>query len=564
MPELKIAGVQLNTTACDIAGNMQKIMTAWQAAEEKSADLCLTQEQSLTGYPLEDTARNPDVLNGTKRALAVLTEKSKSMKTALIVGLPEKDVDGKIYNVAYMLHQGAAARVAVKRCLPNNDVFDEKRIYAAGTSSKVFEFKGVKLGVLICEDTWHPEPAADLQKDGAQVLLSMNASPFYVGKHHHRVKEVMRARAMETGLPMLYLNQVGGQDELVFDGRSTVMNADGRIAAMMPGFGEHQEIYTLKTGNGAAAFEDGIVHPVGEEMEESYRALVLGTRDYIRKIGYKGVLLGMSGGIDSAVVAAIAADAVGPENVHLFKLPSQFSSADSRTDADDAAQMLGSPIAEIAIAPVYDAFMKQLEPQFNSAAFDATEENLQARIRGTMLMALSNKNGWLLLSTGNKSEISVGYCTLYGDMNGGFNPIKDAWKMNVYAMAQWRNQNHLPEFLGPAGTVVPENILRKKPTADLRPGQFDTDSLPPYPILDEILKRYVERDESIETIKSETGFGDERIDDVIAKVDRNEFKRRQGCPGVKLTERSFGKGRREPIARKNIVEMKKALTFGIE
>lgn len=558
MPALKIAAAQLNTTACDVAGNMAKVVAAWDAAEGRGAEMLVTQEQSLTGYPLEDTARNSDVLQAARDGLEVLTRKSKAMKSALIIGLPEADEAGNVYNVAYALYQGKRKRVAVKRFLPNNDVFDEKRIYTPGLDSKPYTFKGVKIGFMICEDTWHKQPAADLKSKGAQVLVSINASPFHIGKHQHRVDDVLRPRVKETGLPILYVNQAGGQDELVFDGRSTVMNADGGIAAMMPGFSEWLEVFSFDK-----SFAPGSVHPTGDELEESYQALVRGTRDYVRKVGYQGVLLGMSGGIDSALVAAIAADAMGPQNVHLFKLPSQYSSPDSRTDADDAAKMLGAPVEEIAIGPIYDAFMGQLKDQFNGSVFDVTEENLQARIRGTMLMALSNKKGWLLMSTGNKSEVSVGYCTLYGDMNGGFNPLKDVWKMKVYALAQWRNTHHRPEFLGRVGKVVPDNIISKKPTADLRPGQFDTDTLPPYPVLDEILRRYVERDESIAAIVAETGYDAALVEDVVGKVDKNEFKRRQACPGVRITECNFGKGRRVPVVRPPVPRMKNDLKPGV-
>lgn len=443
-------------------------------------------------------------------------------------------------------------------------MFDEKRIYTEGPKTDPVEFRGHLIGVPICEDIWHPDVIADLVRKGAEVIVSPNASPFYVGKHADRLEQVLARRIVdeENNVPVLYVNQVGGQDEIVFDGRSTAMNADGQVMMLARGFEEALEVMDVDfPETGPARFSRGNVHETGEYLEEGWSALVLGFRDYVEKSGIrdKRVLLGMSGGIDSGVVAALAVDAFGPDNVTLYKLPSQYSSGHSISDSDDAARMLRCHIEEIAIQSAVDALWNSVKSHFNDnadpGALSLAEENLQARIRGTILMALSNANGGMLASTGNKSEVSVGYCTLYGDMNGGFNPLKDVSKMTVYAMAEWRNTHYPRNVLGPEGMVVPQNIIDKKPSAELRPGQVDEDSLPPYPVLDDILARYVEQEQSISDISMETGYERETIEDVIRKTDIAEFKRRQACPGIKISPRSFDKGRRVPIARPNTVGM---------
>lgn len=563
---MKLAAAQINTRACDVVGNIRKIEEFWNQAEAKGVELVVTPEQSISGYPLDDMAANPDVLDASKKGLEYLIEKSKGRKTAILIGLPEQDKDGKIYNASYIIDNGECVGKVRKQHLPNYDVFDEKRIYAEGPRTEPIEFRGQLLGVPICEDGWHPDVIADLVAKGAQAIIWPNASPFYVGKHHDRIDQVLTQRIVREGnnVPVLYVNQVGGQDEVVFDGYSTAMNADGKIVMMAQSFEESLEVLDLKfSDKKPASFKKGNIHKIDDRLEETWNALVLGLRDYIGKSGVrnKKALLGMSGGIDSGVVAALAVDALGPENVMLYKLPSQYSSDHSITDSDDAAKFLGCGIEEIAIQPSVEALLSTVKPFFNDSASESalslTEENIQARLRGVILMALSNANGGLLLSTGNKSEVSVGYCTLYGDMNGGFNPLKDVPKMLVYALAEWRNKNYPRNVLGPNGMTVPQNIIDKKPSAELRPGQVDEESLPPYPVLDDILQRYVEQEQSIADIVDETGYERDTIEDMIRKTDLAEFKRRQACPGIKITPRSFGKGRRVPISRPNTANMQR-------
>lgn len=565
---MKFTAAQINTRACDIAGNIEKIMDAWDKAEQQGVALVVTPEQSISGYPLEDMATNPDVLKASRDGLSYLIEQSKLRKSGIVVGLPEQDEDGKIYNTAYVIDGGECSEPIRKQHLPNYDVFDEKRIYTEGSASEPIIFRGVSLGVPICEDIWHADVVADLVTKGADVIISPNASPFYIGKQQDRINDVLKERIVteSNNIPVLYVNQVGGQDEVVFDGYSTAMNADGSIAMMAKGFQESLETVTLtKSAQGRYGFAQGNVEPIATAEAEAWNGLVLGLRDYVEKTGMKdkGVCLGMSGGIDSAIVAAIAVDALGPDNVSLYKLPSQYTSDSSNDDADDAAIMLGTKINAIAIQPAVDVLLETLAPFFNNTATkeqrDLGEENLQARIRGLMLMGLSNTNGGLLLSTGNKSEVSVGYCTLYGDMNGGFNPLKDVPKMLAYQLSDWRNKNYPDNVFGPKGIVIPQNIIDKKPSAELRPDQLDEESLPPYPVLDDILERYVEQEQSIAQIALETNYGTEVVSEMIHKTDIAEFKRRQACPGIKITPRSFGKGRRVPIARPSTSAMNNAM-----
>lgn len=561
---MKLAIAQTNTRACDVADNVLRADKNWQQADVDGADLMVTVEQSISGYPLEDMARNPDVLDASQKGLDYLLEKSKERKSAALVGLAEKGKDGNIYNAVYLLDNGQKIGPIYKQHLPNYDVFDEKRNYSSGGRSEPIEFRGHKLGILICEDIWEEDVVADLVEKGSEVIVSLNSSPFYVGKQHDRINEVMRKRIVQEGnhVPILYANQVGGQDEIVFDGYSTAMNADGSVAMMMPGFEENLGYVDLTfTKNNVAKFENGVVHDIGNPLQEQYQALVLGTCDYIEKSGVRNerAILGMSGGIDSALAAAVAVDALGAKNVALYRLPSAYSSKSSITDADEAARLLGCSIEGINIEEPTESLRKTVRPFFNVNASEASlgimDENLQARVRGIILMALSNGNGGVLITTGNKSEVSVGFCTLYGDMNGGFNPLKDVEKMSVYALAEWRNENVVRGGLGPEGMVVPQNIIDKKPSAELRPDQVDEESLPPYPVLDDILNRYIVQEQSIRNIMVETGYDSEVIEDVLRKTDIAEFKRRQAPPGIKITKRSFGKGHRVPITRPNIVSM---------
>ncbi len=567
---MKIAAAQMNTRACDIAGNIKKIIAFWEMAEEQNVDLVLTPEQSISGYPLEDHAANPDILKASKEGRDYLIELSKQKRSGIIVGLPEQDKNGQIYNVAYLIENGNCSPAIQKQHLPNYDVHDEKRIYSEGNRSDLIEFRGFKLGILICEDIWKEDVIADLVAKGADVILALNASPFYVGKHTNRLENVLKQRIIEEEniIPILYVNQVGGQDEIVFDGYSTAMNPDGSIAMMARGFEESLLTLTLKKAeSGLCSFKEGEINEIYSPEEEVWNALVLGLRDYIEKSGLKNkkVCLGMSGGLDSAVVAALAVDALGANQVTLYKLPSQYTSDTSKDDADIAAEMLGTKIQDISIQPAVALLLETLSPFFNENAHPDQialgEENLQARLRGLFLMTLSNVNGDLLLSTGNKSEVSVGYCTLYGDMNGGFNPLKDVPKTLTYDLANWRNSHYPRNVFGKNGYVIPQNIIEKKPSAELRPDQLDEESLPPYPELDDILERYVEREQSIDQIIDETNYEESVVTEIISKTDIAEFKRRQACPGIKITQRSFGQGRRVPIARpttpQTISEMKR-------
>lgn len=561
MDKLKFAAAQINTRVNDIAGNVFKIEEFWAQAEEEGVDLMVTPEQSISGYPLEDMAANPDVREVSRKGLDYLVQQSKNYKTAILVGIPEADEDGKIYNAAYIIDQGKLSPAIRKQHLPNNDVFDEKRIYSEGPRTEPIEFRGAQLGVAICEDIWHPDVVADLVAKGAQAIIAPNSSPYYVGKHHDRIEKVMKQRIVNEGnnVPLLYVNQVGGQDEVVFDGYSTAMNADGNVMNISEGFAEGLDCVVMDFAeNAPAAFRENYIHPIYEPLEEIYNALVLSLRDYVQKSGLSGrVRLGMSGGIDSAVVAAIAVDALGAENVELIMLPSAYSSDHSISDSEKTAQMLGCHIERQPINDVMDVFWKAMNfnDHSNDHSINVAEENAQSRIRGLFLMTASNGNNDIVLSTGNKSEVAVGYCTLYGDTNGAYNPLKDLYKMKVYAIADWRNNNKPTIGLGPDGLVIEQNIIDKKPSAELRPGQVDEESLPPYPVLDDILERYLEQEQGVTTIIEETGFDADMIEDVIQKVDRAEFKRRQTPQGTKITPRSFGKGRRVPIASPGTIKM---------
>lgn len=555
---LKIAAAQINTRVNDIRANVEAIKAAWAKARAEGAELLVTPELSITGYPLEDSVEQPDILEAARKGLDELRALTAQGEPALVVGLPQKMDGGKIYNTAVLLHQGQVQGMVRKMNLPNYDVFDERRNYAAGEFTAPLVFKGHKLGIMICEDTWFTNVARSLDDQGAEVLISINASPAEIGKPEKRLTQVLQKRVDETNLPILYVNQVGGQDEVVFDGYSMAVNADGKLQYRAKGFTETLDIVTLKTPDkGRASFVKAAIEPLPQDrLEYIYRTLVNGTRDYFAKKGFRKAILGMSGGIDSAVVAAIAVDALGPENVRLYRLPSRYTEDISNTAADDAAKMLGAAIDGIAIEPAFIALQDMLKDRFAEAAKNGQGkavalalENMQARIRGTVLMSLSNAGEGLLLTTGNKSEVSVGYCTLYGDMNGGFNPLKDVYKMQVYALADWRNKHLPPDMKGPRGMVVPQVIIDRAPSAELAAGQKDQDSLPPYPVLDAILERYIEEQKSMIAIVHETGQPAALVQDVITKVDNAEFKRRQSAPGVKISARSYGKGRRYPIAQ---------------
>ncbi|MEQ1603227.1 MAG: NAD+ synthase, partial [Methylophilaceae bacterium] len=452
----------------------------------------------------------------------------------VIVGHPHQ-VDDVCYNAASVLQDGKILATYHKHALPNYSVFDEKRYFAAGSEPLIFEHQNIKIGVLICADVWEPAPALLAKQAGAELLISINASPFHLEKHNTRLDR-LRDRTVETKLPIIYANMVGGQDELVFDGGSFVLNSTGNLTHHLPAF---EATLAVLDFNGSQPIS-AVITPHLSVEASVYNALKLGLHDYVRKNGFPGVVLGLSGGVDSALTMAIAVDALGAQNVHAVMMPSEFTADISVNDAREMANILGVKYSEIAIKPMYEAYTAALAPQFGSLPFDATEENLQARIRGMLLMALSNKFGSIVVTTGNKSEMAVGYCTLYGDMAGGFAVLKDVPKTAVYRLARWRNRK--------AGrALIPEATLRRAPTAELRHGQKDQDTLPPYPQLDAILKLYIEEDRSVDEI---VGRGHPRpvVRKVAALVDRNEYKRRQAPPGVKITPKAFGRDRRMPIS----------------
>jgi NAD+ synthase len=534
---------QLNPKVGDLAGNGALVRRIRDRAAAEHADLVVTPELSLVGYPPEDLVLRPAFVNAAARLLDELVAESRSHTPALIVGLPWIE-DGALYNAAALVHDGRA-EVRLKHELPNYGVFDEKRVFAAGPLPAPVEFLGHRLGMAICEDVWFPHVSRHLAAQGAQVLLVPNGSPFEVEKFGQRLERA-RARAAETGLPLLYVNQAGGQDELVFDGGSFGMNGDGTLATVLP-FWREELTTTCWQDTGGGLSSPGTASWTPEpRLSSIYNAMVLGLRDYVRKNGFTGVVLGLSGGIDSALTAVVAVDALGPERVRGVRLPSRFTTAPSMVDAEETAASLGMRLDTLSIETTVDALEATLAPLFEGLARDVTEENLQARARGVLLMACSNKFGELLVTTGNKSEMSVGYATLYGDMCGGYSVLKDVYKTEVYALSRWRNAHRPEGALGPEGRVVPESSITKAPTAELRPNQTDQDSLPPYEELDAILQGLIEDEHSVDDIVGR-GFPRQTVMRVQRLLYLAEYKRRQAPPGVKITRRSFGRDRRYPI-----------------
>ncbi len=535
---MRVAGAQINSTVGDIEGNAQLIAEAMDWAAGEKAEVLLTPELGLIGYPPEDLVHRADFIAANLAALESLAEASGD--TAVVVGhlVPVVDavhsgaVDSRprdVANAASILQGGRIVGTYHKVVLPNYGVFDEDRNFAPGTEpGRTWELAGHVVGISICEDIWlDGGPPEKQAAAGAEVILNINASPYHRGKAAER-ESMLARRARDSGVPVVYVNLVGGQDELVFDGASVVLDAEGEVVHRSPQFEEDRFVFEGVPGK---------VMPLLEPVEEVYRALVTGLRDYISKNGFSGVTLGLSGGIDSALTAVIAADALGPDAVWGLAMPSRYSSQHSLDDARALAQNLGIRCDTVPIDGVFTAFTEALEPVFAGTEPGIAEENLQARIRGTLLMGVSNRFGHMVLATGNKSETAVGYSTLYGDMVGGFAPLKDVLKTLVYDLARWRNRE---------GVVIPESTLSKPPSAELRPGQLDSDSLPPYSELDPILERYVERDMGLEAIVAD-GFDRETVARVLTMVDRSEFKRRQGAPGPKITAKAFGKDRRLPM-----------------
>jgi len=544
--QLNICLAQLNPTVGDLTGNADKLRNAVTAAAENGADLIVTSELYLCGYPPEDLVRRDSFLGEIKTVVTDLAAATQN-GPAILLGTPWQDGDG-VYNAALLLADGEVAAARYKSDLPNYGVFDEKRVFDAGELPGPIQFEGVRLGVMVCEDMWKPDVTQCLAETGAEVLIVLNGSPFELDKWEER-NELANDRVRETGLPLLYVNQVGGQDELVFDGSSFALNGDGTGALLMPAWEEDLANATLVRRKDSWRVNEGKIHRPGDRLANVYRAMVLGLRDYVNKNGFPGVLIGMSGGIDSALSAVVAADALGADRVHCVLLPSKYTSRASIDDAVECCSRIGCRADTVAIEPAVAAFDSMLAASFEGRDPDETEENIQARARGVTLMALSNKFGSMVLTTGNKSEVSVGYATLYGDMCGGYSVLKDLYKTMVYDLSRWRNENTVADVLCPAVEPIPENIITKAPSAELRPDQTDQDSLPPYDELDDILNGLVEEELSMAEIIAR-GHEAETVRRIAPLLFIAEYKRRQAPPGVKITRRSFGRDRRYPITNR--------------
>jgi NAD+ synthase (glutamine-hydrolysing) len=532
--QLKVALAQINLLVGDVRGNLERAIDAAQRARhELQADLLLLPELTLSGYPPEDLLFHRGLRLQIEQALIGLQKAVPDI--GVMVGFPQY-ADGHIYNCAALLFQGRELARHRKACLPNYRVFDEKRYFTPGTLPTVVSFKGMRLGLLICEDVWEPQPVAAAAAHGAEVLMIINASPYELHKQRER-EQVLADRIREVRVPAAYVNLLGGQDELVFDGNSFAMDAQANVTMRADAFKEGLYAVQFTRRNGAVVPLAANVAPALSDEESVYRALVLGVRDYVTKHGFPGVVLGLSGGVDSALTLAIAVDALGARSVHAVMMPSRYTSQMSREDATAQARSLGVSLSSISIEDMYAVTLQALQEEFAGRKPDATEENIQARCRGVLLMGISNKTGRMLLTTGNKSEMSVGYATLYGDMAGGFAPIKDCSKMLVYRLARYRNS------LSPA---IPQRVIDREPTAELRHDQRDTDSLPPYEVLDPILEAFIEDDLSVDEIVAR-GFDRAVVARVLDMVKRAEYKRRQAPPGVRVSRRAFGRDWRYPI-----------------
>jgi NAD+ synthase (glutamine-hydrolysing) len=530
MSSLRISIAQLNTLVGDIPGNTQKILQLAKEAVVQNADMVVFPELCLTGYPPEDLLLRSSLDKRITHALGILM--AANLPVTLVVGYPKRS-NGQLFNMAGVIQQGKLIAEYAKQCLPNYQVFDEKRYFTAGNQAVVFNHKGINIGLCICEDIWFPEPAAQAKSAGAELLINLNASPYHQHKQTER-EAVVVARAQENNLPIVYVNAVGGQDELVFDGGSHAVNAQGKIIFRAESFAESLSSIDISFDQ---KNPKNSIADLNTNLADVYQALVMGVRDYVQKNRFKGVVLGLSGGIDSALTLAIAVDALGADKVEAVMMPFRYTSDLSKTDAAEQAKRMGVQYSSISIEAMYDAFMAALSDEFAGLKRDTTEENLQARCRGVLLMAISNKKGYMVLTTGNKSEMAVGYSTLYGDMAGGFDVLKDVFKTQVFALARYRNT---------ISNVIPETVITRPPSAELAPDQKDEDSLPPYDILDQILALYVEQDQSAEAIIAR-GFNREQVERVIRLVDVNEYKRRQAPVGIRISQRGFGRDRRYPI-----------------
>jgi len=544
---LAIAIAQLNPIVGDVAGNAERVRRARAEAAAQGADLVIYPELFIAGYPPEDLVLKPAFQAACRAAVEVLARETADGGPAILVGTPWLE-DDKLYNAAALADGGRITALRFKVDLPNYGVFDEKRVFAPGPLRGPVDFRGVRIGIPVCEDIWGPEPVECIAETGGEILLVPNGSPYRRGVIDERLS-VAVARVTEASLPLVYVNQVGGQDELVFEGASFVLNADRAMPVQLPAFTEAVALTRWERAGAGWRCISGPCARLDEGEKANYAACVLGLRDYVDKIGFPGVVLGLSGGIDSALCAAIAVDALGASRVRCLMLPYRYTAQESLADAAQVAKALAVQYEVVPIASAVEGLEASLAPLFAGRPRDVTEENLQSRARGTILMAVSNKFGLMVVTTGNKSEMSAGYATLYGDMNGGFNPIKDLYKTEVYRLARLRNSWKPEGALGPDGRVIPENILVRPPTAELRENQTDQDSLPPYDVLDAVLERLVEREQPIAEIVA-AGYDRDLVMRVERMLNLAEYKRRQAAPGVKITLKNFGRDRRYPIVNR--------------
>ncbi len=543
----RIALAQANPTMGDLAANVALAREARAEAHRQGADLVVFSELFISGYPPEDLIDKDAFMLACHQVCEDLARETGDGGPAILMGTPWLE-GGKRYNAVVLMDGGTITGMRPKVHLPNYSVFDEKRVFDAGPMPGPLGCRGVRLGAPICEDAWHEDVTECLAETGADILIVPNGSPWWDAKNDER-QQMMVKRVVETGLPLIYVNQLGGQDELVFDGASFALAKDRTLALQMPQFEAVVQTVDAVRGDDGWTFERSTLASLPDALEADWRACVMGLGDYVNKNGFPGVVLGLSGGIDSAICAAMAVDALGPERVHCVMMPYTYTAQHSLEDAEACAQALGVRYDIVEIHAPVEGFLGALGAMFEGTNEGVTEENLQSRTRGTILMALSNKFGSMVVTTGNKSEMSVGYATLYGDMNGGFNPIKDIYKTDVYRMAAWRNAHHPADLMGPAGEVIPERIITKAPSAELRPDQTDQDSLPPYDVLDAILKGLVEAERSVDSIVAD-GYDRETVARVEHLLYIAEYKRRQAAPGVKLTSRAFGRDRRYPITNR--------------
>lgn len=547
MPQnFRLTIAQLNPVVGALSANADQAVAAWRVAREAGADMLALPEMFITGYQTQDLVMKPGFARDAMAAVHALAQTCAD-GPAIGIGAPYLD-GGALFNGYFILERGRVSAVVKKHHLPNYMVFDEERLFTPADVSGPYRVGPMVIGSPICEDAWYDDVAEAQAESGAQILLVPNGSPYSRGRHDTRMA-IMVSRVIETGLPLVYLNLAGGQDDQVFDGTSFVLNPGGKLTHLLPGFTDAiRHVDFTQTEDGWRAVP-GELAPMPDDWERDYQAMVVGTRDYLHKSGFKRVLLGLSGGIDSALVAAIASDALGPDNVHCVMLPSEYTSAHSLEDAAEVATLLGCKLDTVSIAGPRAAVTEALAPLFAGLPEDVTEENIQSRMRGLLLMALSNKTGAMVLTTGNKSEVAVGYATIYGDMNGGFNPIKDLYKTRVFETCRWRNANHRDWMQGPSGTVIPPRVIDKPPSAELRKDQRDDDSLPPYSELDKILDGLVDRDVSVEDLVAE-GHDRATVKRIEHLIFISEWKRHQSAPGVRLTTRAFWLDRRYPMVNR--------------